>query len=310
VNCLQGADKQNNEMGIPEPEKQNNHRSSVGQRWLTASIAIPVVLLFGWFGGWAAFVAALLVVVLCSFEMHSMLAHVGHRPLVGMSLGLGILFLVAAMLPLAIHLLVLEIGLGAALLISFPWLFLRKKYDGALIDWALTLAIPIYLGWPMSSVLLLRGNDPVVWHPAAGGWISLPPGAWWLLTALLGVWFFDGAAFFSGRYWGRHKLAPLISPGKTWEGVVGGFIFCMIVCLMITVIPLGLPWYFAILLAILIGSAATLGDLAESLIKRQTNVKDSGQMMPGHGGLLDRVDSLLFAFIIVSIFSQVMQLVK
>jgi phosphatidate cytidylyltransferase len=73
---------------------------------------------------------------------------------------------------------------------------------------------------------------------------------------------------------------------------------------------LGIPWYFAILLALLIGSAATLGDLAESLIKRQTNVKDSGWMMPGHGGLLDRVDSLLFAFVVVYIFSQVMQLLK
>jgi phosphatidate cytidylyltransferase len=310
VNCLQGADKQNNGTVLSEPEKQDKQRSSIGQRWLTAAIAIPIVLLFGWFGGWTAFVAALLVVILCSFEMHAMLAHVGHRPLRGISLALGILFLIVAVLPPAIHLLVLEIGLGAALLISFPLLFLRKNYDGALINWALTLASPIYLGWPMSSALLLRGNDPVVWHPASGGWIALPLGAWWLLTALIGVWVFDGAAFFSGRYFGRHKLAPLISPGKTWEGVVGGFVFCIIVCLITTVIPLGLPWYLAILLALLIGSAAILGDLAESLIKRQTNVKDSGQMMPGHGGLLDRVDSLLFAFIVVYIFSQAMQLLK
>ena len=78
--------------------------------------------------------------------MHYMLANVGHRPLSGMSLGLGILFLIAAMLPSQMHLLVLEIGLGVALLISFPWLFLRKKYDGALIDWALTLAVPYLLG--------------------------------------------------------------------------------------------------------------------------------------------------------------------
>jgi phosphatidate cytidylyltransferase len=297
-------------MGVVKPEQQNVRASSLGQRWLTALIAIPFVLLLCWFGGWGAFIAALLAVALSSIEMHYMLSNVGYRPLSVMSLGLSILFLITARLPSQIHLLVLEIGLGVALLLSFPWLFLRKSYDGVLVDWALTLAVPIYLAWPMSCAVLLRGSDPVVWHPASGGWIYLPAGAWWLLTALLGVWIFDGAAFFSGRYFGRHKLAPLISPGKTWEGVIGGLIFCTIVCLMLTVVPLGIPWYFAILLALLIGSAATLGDLAESLIKRQTNVKDSGWMMPGHGGLLDRIDSLLFAFVVVYIFSQVTLLFK
>lgn len=307
---MQGANKQNNETGVSEPEKKNTGKSSVGQRWLTALIAMPIILSFNWFGGWAAFVATLLIVVIGSLELHHMLVHAGYRPLIEVSLGLGILFLIAAMLPVAIHLLILEIGVGAVLLVSFPWFFLRKKLDGALVDWALTLAIPLYVGWPMSLVLLVRGYDSVVWRPAFGGWIYLPAGAWWLLVALLGVWVFDGAAFFAGRYFGRHKLAPLISPGKTWEGVVGGFVFCIVVCLILTVVPLGLPWYLAILLALLIGSAATLGDLAESLIKRQTNVKDSGQMMPGHGGLLDRIDSLLFAFIVVYIFSQAMLILK
>jgi len=297
-------------MGVSKPEKQNIRTSSVGLRWLTALIAGTIILFFVWFGDWGAFVATFLIVVLGSFEFYYMLIHVGYRPLIGVSLGLGILFLIAAMLPPAMHLLVLEIGLGASLLISFPWLFLRKKYDGVVVDWALTLAIPIYLGWPMSFAVLIRGHDFVVWRPASGGWIYLPSGAWWLLAALFGVWIFDGAAFFAGRYFGRHKLAPLVSPGKTWEGVVGGFVFCILTCLAFTVVPLGIPWYLAILLALLIGSAATLGDLAESLIKRQTNVKDSGHMMPGHGGMLDRVDSCLFALIVVYIFSQAMQVLK
>jgi phosphatidate cytidylyltransferase len=122
----------------------------------------------------------------------------------------------------------------------------------------------------------------------------------------LGVWSFDGAAFFTGRYFGRHKLAPLISPAKTWEGVIGGLVACVITCLLTTIIPLGVTWYLSILLAVLIGVAATLGDLSESLIKRQTNVKDSGQIMPGHGGMLDRMDSLFFAIIVVYIFAQLL----
>jgi phosphatidate cytidylyltransferase len=143
--------------------------------------------------------------------------------------------------------------------------------------------------------------------PATGGWLILPAGAWWLLAALLGVWTFDSAAFFSGRYFGRHKLAPRISPAKTWEGAFGGLLFCIVVCLVVTVGPLSVPWYLAIVLAFLISMAATLGDLAESLIKRQMNTKDSGQIVPGHGGLLDRIDSLLFVVMIVYLFALVLQ---
>jgi phosphatidate cytidylyltransferase len=120
----------------------------------------------------------------------------------------------------------------------------------------------------------------------------------------LGVWGFDGAAFFAGRYFGRHKLAPHVSPAKTWEGVAGGLVLSIIAALMLTVKPLGVPWYQAILLGILIGLAAVLGDLAESLLKRQTHVKDSGNFMPGHGGMLDRIDSLIFAVIVVYLFTQ------
>jgi phosphatidate cytidylyltransferase len=125
-----------------------------------------------------------------------------------------------------------------------------------------------------------------------------------VLFTLLGVWGFDAAAFFTGRYFGRHKLAPRISPSKTWEGVIGGLILSILAGLLLTVKPLGILWYLAIVLGILLGIAAVLGDLAESLIKRQTHVKDSGQIMPGHGGMLDRMDSLIFAVIVVYLFAK------
>ena len=161
------------------------------------------------------------------------------------------------------------------------------------IDWSLTLAIAVYLGWPLSLLPLLRGYQ-----------IGISNGFWWILTALLCVWGFDTGAFFSGHFFGRHKLAPNISPGKTWEGVVGGLIISIAAALLLTVRPLGVPWYLAILLGGLIALAAMLGDLAESLIKRQTHVKDSGNFMPGHGGMLDRIDSLIFAVIVVYLFTQ------
>jgi phosphatidate cytidylyltransferase len=298
---LQGASEQNMQSGVPEPEKVKKQGQSVGQRWLTAAIAMPVVLVFAWFGGWLAFVALGLVVLLGTVELHNMLLHVGYRPLVWISFALSILFLIAAMFP-SYRLSIIEISLGVSLLVSFSWLFFRKRLDGAMVDWALTMAISLYLGWPTSFMLLLRGYTPATFQ--GSGAVTLPTGAWWLLVVLLGVWGFDAAAFFSGRYFGRHKLAPEISPGKTWEGVVGGLVLSITAALVLTVVPLHVPWYFAILLGVLVGMAATLGDLAESLIKRQTHVKDSGQIMPGHGGMLDRIDSLLFAVIVVYIFAQ------
>jgi phosphatidate cytidylyltransferase len=300
---LQGADEHHIDAGGPDPTPAgtNKQGQSVGLRWLTALIAMPVILVFAWFGGWAAFAATAVVTVMGLLELRTMLHHAGYRPLMWVSFALGLLFLLAAMLP-QVQLVLLEMGLGGALLVSFVMLFFRKNIEGAVVDWAFTLAIAIYIGLPMSFFLLLRGNDPGSFGGAAG--LHLSRGIWWLLVVLLGVWGFDSAAFFAGRYLGRHRVAPHISPGKTWEGIAGGMLLSIITALLFTVLPLGISWYLAILLGLLIGAAAVFGDLAESLIKRQVHVKDSGQIMPGHGGLLDRIDSLLFAVIVVYIFAQ------
>ncbi len=288
---MQPVSEQETQPDAPKKDSKQWNRS-VAQRVITAVIAIPIVLAFVWLSGWFGFAVAILVVILSVYELHNMMVHEGYHPLIWMSFALSILFLLAAMFPQQ-RLLLLEVGLSTALLITLPLLFIRQKLDGAVVDWSLTLAIPVYLGWPMSVFLLLRGFP--------GG---ITPGFWWVLTVFLGVWGFDSGAFFAGHFFGKHKLAPSISPAKTWEGVAGGLVLSIAASFLCTTWTLGVPWYLAILLGILIGIAATLGDLAESLIKRQTHVKDSGQFMPGHGGLLDRIDSLLFAVIVVFIFAQ------
>jgi len=302
---LQGASKPNRGQGAhaPAPEGTDRPKQSVGQRWLAALILMPVVLGFVLAGGWWAFVAAGVVVIVCVFELYQMMLQAGYHPLIWISLALSFLFLVAAMLP-KFSLVILQTGLGGVLLISFPLLFFRKKLEGVVRDWAMTLAISIYVGWSMSCFLVLRGYEQLVINFPHAPWIVLPRGLWWVLFVLLGMWGADSAAFFTGRYLGRHKLAPHISPGKTWEGVAGGLVLSVIAALILTVGPLGIPWYLAIVLGLLIGVAGVLGDLSESLIKRQMDVKDSGQLIPGHGGLLDRVDSLLFAVIVVFLFAQ------
>ena len=118
----------------------------------------------------------------------------------------------------------------------------------------------------------------------------------WVLLLFLITWLGDGGAYFCGRAFGKHKLAPVVSPNKTWEGVWGGMALAVLGALGLRAWLLPeLPWFHAVALGVLLTGTGVLGDLAESLVKRASGVKDSGRIMPGHGGFLDRVDSLLFS---------------
>lgn len=122
-------------------------------------------------------------------------------------------------------------------------------------------------------------------------------GAWWVLFVMLLVWGADTGAYFSGKSLGRHKLAPQVSPGKTIEGFVGGLVTTIVIAL-IAVFAFEITsekqvWF--VLAAILTSLASSLGDLSESMFKRQAGIKDSGRLLPGHGGVLDRIDSLTAA---------------
>ncbi len=119
-------------------------------------------------------------------------------------------------------------------------------------------------------------------------------GPWWVLFAFVLVWAADTGAYFAGRAFGRHKLAPAVSPGKTWEGVAGGLLLALAVSgLAATALGARLPAFLG--LAVVVIAASVVGDLTVSLFKRGAGVKDSGQIFPGHGGILDRIDSLCAA---------------
>lgn len=291
---MQKASEQNKQTDVQEKADRQWFRS-VGLRLLSAFIGIPIVLTVVWLGGWWSFAIATLVAMLSIYELYVMMQHEGYRPLILVSVALSLLFLVSAMLSSQQRLPVLEIGLSAILLFSFPLFFLRKKLDGVLLDWSLTIVIAVYVGWPMSLLLVLRGYST-----------GLGDGLWWLFALFGAIWGCDTGAFFAGHFFGKHKLAPNISPGKTWEGVFGGLIFSIASGVLFTALPMGVPWYLAAALGLLTGVAGILGDLAESLMKRQTHVKDSGQFFPGHGGMLDRIDSLLFGVLVIYIFAQLL----
>jgi phosphatidate cytidylyltransferase len=124
--------------------------------------------------------------------------------------------------------------------------------------------------------------------------IDFHTGAWMLLLMLIVIWGADVGAYFAGKNFGKTKLAPVVSPNKTWEGAIGGLILANVVGIALALIlDLQLNWLQFVVFLILIVALSVIGDLFESMLKRRANIKDSSNILPGHGGLLDRLDSTL-----------------
>jgi phosphatidate cytidylyltransferase len=173
-------------------------------------------------------------------------------------------------------------GLALWILISFGLLAYRYNGNWPLLPRVLMLGIGLDLLW-------ICVHDLIYLHEVYGGGMLL------YLFSL--VWIADIGAYFSGRKFGKHKLAPTISPGKTWEGLVGGLLANLVWIISVYQLSsgwgLGLPQFLLISLATSLISV--VGDLFESILKREAGVKDSGKLLPGHGGVLDRVDSVIAA---------------
>lgn len=268
--------------------------SSLGQRVLSAVVLLPLVLVLVWWSPWAVAVTVAVVAMLALLELYSAFAQGGFRPrtTVGFVVVLG-LVLAAALRPFASFDLlgaVLVFAVVASLLAELP----RYSNEPVLPSWALTLVGAVYVGWLLSHAVLLRNLGGQL-DPALLGFLRIAPGAAWLYMVLAITWLQDTAAYFVGRSFGRHKLAPILSPKKTWEGAAGGLlgsILGALVCKLLLGLPVSLLG--SVVLGLVGGVVGPLGDLVESMIKRQVGLKDIGRIIPGHGGLLDRADSLLF----------------
>lgn len=150
--------------------------------------------------------------------------------------------------------------------------------------WAATVLSGGYIGFCSAHLALLRDA------PAGLAWTTVAVGATWLA---------DSAAYLAGHRWGRHRLAPALSPKKTWEGFWGGVVAATVGGLVFGLLVPEVGAVKGTFLAFAAGMVGTLGDLAESLIKREAGAKDSGALIPGHGGVFDRIDSLLWAGVVV-----------
>jgi phosphatidate cytidylyltransferase len=176
--------------------------------------------------------------------------------------------------------------LTATVVLSLIMLVFLRQKEGVFVGWVWMMVGILYVGWLLGLLVTLR----------------IEAGRDWVFLALFATFGSDTLAYFIGKAFGRHKLAPGISPGKTWEGAIAGLIGGVVISVLFTLdTPLQLPlsYWQAVLLGVLISVFGQLGDLAESLLKRNTGVKDSGSLMPGHGGLLDRMDSVVFAGAVV-----------
>jgi len=160
-------------------------------------------------------------------------------------------------------------------------LLTKRPLSESILALAVTLFGILYVSWLLSHLVFIRG---------------LPDGEWLIFYLLLIVWSGDTGAYYAGSFFGKHKLAPVISPKKTIEGAIGGVASSLLASVIakFTFLPL-LSYPDCIMLALLIAVIAQLGDLCESMLKRSANVKDSGTILPGHGGILDRIDGVIFA---------------
>jgi phosphatidate cytidylyltransferase len=260
-------------------------------RVITAAVGVPIIVLAIWLGDpWFTLLIAAAALA-GTYEFYHIANFDRKEPL----LYLGLLWTLALVLsPHYKNPDLLPIVVTVAMLVSLICLLLRRSRERAFRDWVWTIAGALYVGWMLSYWLNLRG---------------LEDGRNWVYLAMLTTFANDTGAYFIGRAWGKHKMAPTISPAKTWEGAVGGLASAIIAAIVIAMVlklisvGLGTPFVFTywqiILLGFLVSLFAQLGDLVESLLKRNTGVKEAGNLLPGHGGVLDRFDSLIFVGAVV-----------
>ena len=265
-------------------------------RTLSAAFIVPPIIAAVWLGlpGMTALLAV--AAALGSREVFRLLALAGWPaiPTVGTLLAVALVAEAAIAPGGEIGLLVLAIGAIVAAVVAFG----RTDPHEGTVAWVATVFGAGYVGL-LSFVLHLAARAPAI--PAGSALVDLGPARGWVVLLVLGVWSFDTGAYLVGKTIGRHHFLTHISPAKTLEGVAGGLVATTAVTALLLA-GLGQAPLGALVLGPLLGLAAQAGDLAESMLKRAAGAKDSGTLIPGHGGILDRTDSFLFAAPVVTLY--------
>ena len=255
------------------------------------------------YGGIPLASVVLVIIVLVSKEYSIILKNKGFLPSFKIIVASGILFEVLAYFNLY-KLMPLAFTLSAFM--AFMWVLFRGKQP-YIANVATTILGSVYCGWFPVHLLMLRDigsccGDSIVFNGLIKTNASME-GAMYCVLMLLAVILTDSFCYYTGVQFGKHKLAEVISPNKTIEGSIGGTLMCIIFCLIFGHI-IQIEWYHSLILGILISAFAQIGDLCESMIKRDAGVKDSSDIIPGHGGFLDRTDSHLLTIPVVYYYVQ------
>jgi len=260
----------------------------LSMRVLTAVIGIPIAVYIINYGFW---LFAATIIILALIAWHEFFKMMQAKAInIQYSSGLIGIILATACAWLGNAQELVMVMLAVVLFTLAQTIFSHEKFG--VTEAAFTILGTMYISLPFAHLLLLRFTEQADYiHTAVG---DLSAGAVYLWLAFIGTWASDTLAYFVGSLFGRHKLCPAISPGKTVEGAaggllgsIGGVVFWGWLC--------GLPLMHMAFLGALIGIAAPIGDLTESVLKRFTGVKDSGNILPGHGGILDRFDAIMFS---------------
>ena len=275
--------------------------SNLTKRLLTAFFGIPLIFLAIYLGGILFLVFICLIILLSELEFFNLIDKEAFNPRK--------FLIIVSSLFMALVAYKSYYGLMCAftlVIIIFLALELKEtKFKNSVTNLGITYIPIIYFGWMLSHALLIRNinNNNQIDQYSISSQNLQDPGFFYVILIFACTFLNDTGAFAIGKWKGTKKLLPNVSPGKTIEGTVGGILVSIISAVIVNLIfsnPLSLYW--AVSFGLLIGVTAVIGDLVESVIKRSAGVKDSGGLLPGHGGFMDRFDSLIFVFPVIYYF--------
>lgn len=274
-------------MTAPGEEQTNHGLNKNATRMLTGFIMGTIAMSAIIYGKWAILLMLLVIIFFASKEYVKILEHKGFYP------SLKVMFLsqlIIASIAYFQRFDLVAVALTFCSIGAFMWVLFRGRQP-YIANVATTLLGIIYCGWFPLHLIFLRHLSSERFHDGLGFVVLM-------FTAILMT---DIGCYYAGRHLGKHKLAPIVSPNKTIEGSMGGAIAAVIGALIIGYF-LQLEWYFSVMLGFLCTVFAQIGDLCESLLKRDAGVKDSGHSLPGHGGFLDRTDSFILTIPVMYYF--------